>query len=161
MYSAVSKFIERCPGCQINRKVQVPLPALGRSIQTGARLAKRWHLDLTGAYPTCTMRSHRFIILFVDEVTGFCFLRSAITNCALEVAIALLDLSSMFGVPDSVHSDGGSEFDSDIIHQFCLLSSIKHSISIARAPQTNGVAERHIQEAKRVLRLLVTDLEAK
>jgi hypothetical protein len=72
--------------------------------------------------------------------------------------MALLDLSSFFGIPDSIHSDGGSEFDSDIIHQFCALSSTHHNLSIARHPASNGIAERNMGEAKRVLRLLSIDL---
>jgi hypothetical protein len=71
--------------------------------------------------------------------------------------MSLLELSSLFGVPDSIHSDGGSEFDSDIVSQFCALSSVRHNLSIARAPNSNGVAERHMREAKRVLRMLSLD----
>jgi hypothetical protein len=97
------------------------------------------------------------VILFVDEVSGFVFLRASTTNCALEVAISLLELTSFFGVPDSIHSDGGSEFDSDIIAQFCALSAIRHNRSIARAPNSNGIAERHMREVKRVLRMLSLD----
>jgi hypothetical protein len=112
---------------------------------------------LSGAYPECTIRGHRFVLLFVDEVSGFSFLRAATTNCALEVAMALLELTSFFGIPDSIHSDGGSEFDSDIVAQFCTLSATRHNLSIARAPNSNGIAERHMREAKRVLRMLSLD----
>ena len=135
----------------------VPLPTHYRHISCSARLCRRWHLDLSGAYPACETRGHQFIILFVDEISGFCFLRAATSNCALEVAMALLELASFFGVPDSIHSDGGSEFDSDVVAQFCALSSTRHNLSIARAPNSNGIAERHMREAKRVLRLLSID----
>ncbi len=74
------------------------------------------------------------------------------------MVMALLELSSFFGVPDSVHSDGGSEFDSDVVHQFCALSSTHHNLSIARHPAFNGIAEQNMREAKRVLRLLSIDL---
>jgi transposase InsO family protein len=157
MFSSVSKFIDRCPTCQITRRNHTPLVSFARQISTTARLCRRWHVDLSGAYPECTMRGHRFVILFVDEISGFCFLRAAATNCALEVAVSLLELSSLFGVPDSIHSDGGSEFDSDIVSQFCALSSVRHNLSIARAPNSNGIAERHMREAKRVLRMLSID----
>jgi hypothetical protein len=129
-----------------------------RQISCSSRICRRWHLDLSGSYPACITRGHQFVILFVDEISGFCFLRSSLTTCALEVAMALLELSSFFGVPDSVHSDGGSEFDSDVVHQFCVLSSTHHNLSIARHPASNGIAERNMSEAKRVLRLLSLDL---
>ena len=71
--------------------------------------------------------------------------------------MALLELTSFFGIPDSIHSDGGSEFDSDIVAQFCALSSTRHNLSIARAPNSNGIAERQMREAKRMLRMLSQD----
>jgi transposase InsO family protein len=157
MFSAVSKFIDRCPSCQISRRQHVPLVAFARSISCSARICRRWHIDLSGAYPECETTGHRFVILFVDEVSGFCFLKSTSTNCALEVARILLELSSLFGIPDSIHSDGGSEFDSDIVNQFCALSSVRHNLSIPRAPNSNGIAERYMREAKRVLRMLTLD----
>jgi transposase InsO family protein len=157
MFSSVSKFIDRCPTCQISRRQQIPLVPFSRQISCSTRLCRRWHVDLSGSYPLCATRGHQFVILFVDELSGFCFLRSAATNCALEVAMSLLELSSLFGIPDSIHSDGGSEFDSDIVSQFCALSSVRHNLSIARAPNSNGIAERHMREAKRVLRMLSID----
>lgn len=158
MFSSVSKFVDRCSTCQISRRQHIPLVSFTRQISCSARICRRWHLDLSGSFPACVTRGHQYLILFVDEISGFCFLRSSTTTCALEVAMALLELSSFFGVPDSIHSDGGSEFDSDVVHQFCSLSSTHHNLSIARHPASNGIAERNMREAKRVLRLLSIDL---
>ena len=158
-FADVSKFIDRCSSCILSRLHHVPLPSLHRSISLTARIARRWHGDLSGAYPVCQTRGHQYIITFVDEVSGFGFFRGAANNTAFEVAVTLLELSGLFGVPDSIHTDGGPEFDSDIIHQFCDLSSTRHTLSIARAPHTNGVAERSIREIKSILRLLAADFE--
>jgi hypothetical protein len=158
-FTDVSKFIDRCSTCILSRLHHVPLPSLNRSISLTARIARRWHGDLSGAYPVCQTRGHQYVITFVDEVSGFGFFRGAANNTAFEVAVTLLELSGLFGVPDSIHTDGGSEFDSDIIHQFCDLTSTRHTLSIARAPHTNGVAERSIREVKSVLRLLAADFQ--
>ena len=157
MFADVSKFVERCPSCQIARQ-KPPIQAFHRSIRTSTRLCRRWHIDTAGPFSDCSATGFLYLTLFVDEASGFTLLYGARTKCALEVAVSLLHLSGLFGLPDSFHSDGGCEFDSDIFNQFCTLCSVKHNLSIARAPNSNGIAERQVQLVKRVLRHLCSTL---
>jgi hypothetical protein len=115
-------------------------------------------MDTVGPFPECTATGYRFFSLFVDEVSGYTVLFGNKAKCAFETATALLNLSGWFGIPDSFHSDGGAEFDSDVVHQFSTLCCVRHTLSIARAPNTNGLAERNVQLSKRVLRHLTSSL---
>jgi hypothetical protein len=98
------------------------------------------------------------MIVFVCEITGYVYLSGSRYRTSLEVAIALLQVCGLFGTPDTIHSDGGSEFDSDVLQQFAAVAGFKHTIGIARAPNTNGIAERNIGTVKRFLRSLVGDI---
>jgi hypothetical protein len=157
MFAEVSKFVDRCPSCQLARRCP-PLQAFHRTLRTTDRPCNRWHVDTVGPFPECSGTGFNYFSLFVDEVTGFILLFGNKAKCAFETAAALIQLTGLFGLPDSFHTDGGSEFDSDVLHQFSVLCCVRHTMSIARAPNTNGLAERNVQQAKRALRHLTLSL---
>ena len=57
-----------------------------------------------------------------------------------------------FGVPQEISSDGGPEFTASITKEFLEKWDIKHRISSAYYPQSNGRAEVAVKTAKRILR---------
>ena len=59
---------------------------------------------------------------------------------------------STFGVPDELSSDGGPEFTAGITKEFLQKWGVKHRISSAYHPQSNGRAEVAVKSAKRLLR---------
>jgi len=56
-----------------------------------------------------------------------------------------------FGVPEELSSDGGPEFSSGATESFLRTWGIKHRISSAYFPQSNGRAEVAVKTAKRLL----------
>jgi hypothetical protein len=64
----------------------------------------------------------------------------------------------LFGLPESIHSDHGSENDNYIWQQMIQITGIKHTFSVPYVPSTNGIAERNIQTCKRFLRTLCVDI---
>ena len=54
-----------------------------------------------------------------------------------------------FGVPEELSSDGGPEFTAGATESFLQLWGIKHRISSAYFPQSNGRAEVAVKTAKR------------
>ena len=57
-----------------------------------------------------------------------------------------------FGVPEELSSDGGPEFTSASTEAFLKLWGVKHRLSSAYFPQSNGRAEVAVKTAKRLLR---------
>ena len=57
-----------------------------------------------------------------------------------------------FGVPDELSSDGGPEFVADSTRKFLEQWDVRHRISSAYFPQSNGRAEVAVKSAKRLLR---------
>ena len=57
-----------------------------------------------------------------------------------------------FGVPEELASDGGPEFVADSTRKFLEQWDVRHRISSAYFPQSNGRAEVAVKSAKRLLR---------
>lgn len=53
-----------------------------------------------------------------------------------------------FGVPEELETDNGPQFDSAEFKTFCAKLRIRHVTSSPEYPQSNGLAERHIQTVK-------------
>ena len=64
----------------------------------------------------------------------------------------LRTMFSTFGVPAELSSDGGPEFSASLTKEFLETWDIKHRISSAYFPQSNGRAEVAVKAAKRLLR---------
>ena len=56
-----------------------------------------------------------------------------------------------FGVPEEISSDGGPEFTAFVTQDFMRKWDIKHCVSSAYFPQSNGRAEVAVKAAKRLL----------
>jgi hypothetical protein len=150
-------FIRNCPTCVLNAIRHNPALTSPSTLRSTDKPLAKWHIDQ--AYlPECLHSGFKFMIVFVCEITGYVFLSGSRYRTSLEVAIALLQVCGLFGTPDTIHTDGGSEFDSDVLQQFAAVAGFKHTIGIARAPNTNGIAERNIGTVKRFLRSLVGDI---
>ena len=61
-------------------------------------------------------------------------------------------LFSIFGVPAELSSDGGPEFSASLTKEFLDKWDVKHRVSSAYFPQSNGRAEVAVKAAKRLLR---------
>ena len=57
-----------------------------------------------------------------------------------------------FGVPESLSSDGGPEFMASMTREFLNKWNVRHRVSSAYYPQSNGRAEVAVKAAKRLLR---------
>jgi len=158
MRAHVQQFISRCRTCLLSRIRHLPAGSLNSTLRLTDKPFSRWHADMTGSYKTCKSTGYEYIVVFICEVTGLAMLYGSRMRCALEIAIALLQLCGIFGPAEAFHSDGGSEFDAVVVNIFSRIMALKKTLSIAANPNTNGIAESNIKMVKRVFRQLVTDI---
>jgi hypothetical protein len=159
MTAHVSQFIRKCPTCCASRLRLQHAPVTASSLRLTSRPLRRWHMDQTGNMGECVYTGFTRILLFVCEATQFCAMYGSRFGTALEAAIAFIHLMGWTGSAESLHSDGGPEFDNYIWHQIAQITGIKHTMSVPHVPQSNGLAERNIAEAKRFVRMLSIDLD--
>ena len=64
----------------------------------------------------------------------------------------LTDMFSLFGNPEQIVSDNGTQFTSHEFKEFCNSNGIRHIRSAPYHPSTNGETKRFVQVFKKALR---------
>ncbi|CAC5370409.1 unnamed protein product [Mytilus coruscus] len=100
-----------------------------------------------------TPRGNRYILIISDLFTKWVEIipipdQSAIT-CAEKI---LNEVISRFGCPLSLHSDRGSNYESQIFNELCVLLEIKKTRTTVRNPKCNGLSERFNKTLWRMIR---------
>ena len=108
--------------------------------------------------PECAFTGFKRLIVFICETTQFIVLFGSRFGTALETAVALIQLMGWFDMPESIHSDNGSENDNYVWLQMQQITGFKHTFSMPHIPQSNGIAERNIGTTKQFLRNLSVDI---
>ena len=71
--------------------------------------------------------------------------------------ILLEEFMFRYGIPHQIHSDQGSEFDSELIRELCKLLRIHKTRTTAYHPQSDGQVERANRTIKALLSSMVND----
>lgn len=99
-------------------------------------------MDIVGPLPETSL-SNKYILTAQDDLTKYSF-AIAISNMeAKTVAEALVtNIICSFGTPESILTDQGSNFLSQIFKNICKFFNIKKLQTTAYHPQSNGALER-------------------
>lgn len=96
--------------------------------------------------------NYKFIMVYQDHLTKFVILRPLKFKRAEEVAYNLLDIFTLFGAPNILHSDNGREFVNAVITNLCSLwSEVKIVHGKARHSQSQGSVERANQDIESMI----------
>nr|XP_023919270.1 uncharacterized protein LOC112030837 [Quercus suber] len=98
-------------------------------------------LDILGPFPRAT-GNHRFVIVAVDYFTKWAEAEALANIRDTDVKrFVWKNIVTRFGVPESLISDNGLQFDSRAFRIFCEDLGIKNKYSTPAYPQSNGLAE--------------------
>ena len=79
----------------------------------------------------------------MDHLTRFAILTPVPNKTAETIARVIIDrLISIFGPPETLHSDQGTEFENQIIHQLQTILGYQKTRTTPYRPQGNSVSER-------------------
>ena len=139
MNKDIEEYVRSCDKCQRRNKpkrenelnpIQVKTPFY----QIG--------IDFVGPLPM-TKNRKRYIIVAMDYFTKWPEARATKRDTAEEVVKFLYeDIICRHGCPQKIISDRGKHFDNDLIQRLTKKFNIKHNLSTAYHPQTNGLVER-------------------
>ena len=149
-----AEWVKLCDRCQkignISRRNEMPL----RSILV-VQIFYVWGIDFMGPFPPSF--GNLYILLAVDYVSKWVEAIACPKNDANTVVSFLQkNILSRFGTPKTIISDGGSHFANKIFAKLMTRYGIKHIMSLAYHPQTNGQAEISNREIKRILEKIVS-----
>ena len=144
MNSALEEKVKACAQCQSNQKMPAPAPL--HPWEWPGRPWSRLHLDFAGPFI-----GHMFLVL-VDAHSKWLDAH-IMSNITAPVTIEKLrSIFATHGLPDSVVTDNGPTFTSELFQEFMEKNGIRHVRTAPYHPASNGLAERAVETLKDGLR---------
>ena len=137
----IYKLCQECPECQRrkspNKSAKHPL----KKYSVGLPL-ERVGLDILGPLPESSL-GNKYILVVSDYFTKWVEAYPMPNQETVTIANVLVnEFISRFGVPLLLHSDQGSQFESSLFQELCLLLDIDKTRTTAYHPQSDGLVER-------------------
>ena len=144
--SSIEKARQTCRTCHKNAPSQPKLPPIAPKIPTTPFQMICSDYFKLGAF---------WYLVTVDRLSGWSEVAQikaqSGSSGAKGLCQALRQLFATFGVPEEISSDGGPEFTAGESKDFYQRWGVKHRISSAYHPQSNGRAELAVKITKRLL----------
>lgn len=150
MYSDVLRFAHSCPECAIvsggERLKQPPLHPI--PVKRPFQIMGVDIMDLPK-----TADGNRHVIVFQDFLTKWPFVFPMPDQKAIRIVKILVEeIVPIFGVPEALLSDRGTNLLSHLMRDVCELLGIKKLQTTAYHPQCNGMVERFNRTLKAMVR---------
>jgi transposase InsO family protein len=105
-------------------------------------------IDISGPFPS-GRTGERYILGIIDCFSKYPVLVALKSTDSKSIAAALIQRwISIFGAPLCIHSDRGSNFESEIIFELCAMFGIKKTRTAPYRPQSDGLVERLFRTVK-------------
>jgi transposase InsO family protein len=137
----VETWCKKCTICASRKSPQMKNKAPMKQFNCGARW-ERISIDFVGPF-ALTKKGNKYLMVVVDQFTKW-------TECVplpnietITVANALIEkVLQTFGMPLSIHTDQGVQFESNLFKELCNLFGIQKTRTTPYRPQSNGGTER-------------------
>jgi len=104
-----------------------------------ARAFQKLYIDFLGPYPR-SRSGNIGIFIVLDHYRKFVFLK-AVKRLSAEVVVKYMqqELFHVFGVPETIMSDNGSQFKSEAFQKFLREYKVSHTLTPVYSPQSNAL----------------------
>ena len=152
MKTQISQYIKTCHTCQMigkpNQKIPIapllPIPAFGEPFS-------RIIIDCVGPLPK-SKSGNQYLLTIMCASTRFPEAIPLRNIKSPQISKALIKFFTVFGLPKSLQSDQGSNFLSKNFQQILQQLDIKHQVSSAYHPESQGALERFHQTFKTMMK---------
>ena len=153
-YQDVQDWCQSCSTCSQSKNPPRNRPASMQMTRSG-RPMQRIALDIQVGFPV-TDGGNRCILVVSDYFTRWAEAYALPNQEATTVARKLVDeFVCRHGVPESLHSDQGANFESKLFTEMCKILGIHKTRTTAYHPQSDGLVERHNATISSMLRTYV------
>ena len=137
----IGSWVKQCTSCAKRKSPAPKFRAELRPFQVGVPLQKVG-IDIFGPLPR-SKRGNRYILVVTDYFTKWAEAYPLRSQDAQTVARVLVEqFICRYGVPENIHSDQGSNFESEVFRSMCQLLGIHKTRTTPYHPQSDGLAER-------------------
>ena len=157
MAADIKAYVSHCLPCQKRKPGKVNKAPLGE-FEEVTRPMQRLGVDLIGKLDI-TEKGNLFILTIVDHFSRYLSLYALPSKSAADVADAFADFSLKNGAAETVVSDQGSEFTSEVFKDVCRLLKAKTNFTTIFHPQANGLTENRNRYIADILSFLVLDTQ--
>ena len=139
MFEDIRTYVQSCEKCQRRGRPTRTEPL--HPIKVGQPF-DRIGIDIVGPLPT-TERGNKYIVVATDYLTKWPETR-ALTNAKAASVVPFFyeDIICRHGCPKVLLTDRGTHFVNEMLDSLCNQLGVKHKLSSAYHPQTNGLVER-------------------
>ena len=118
---------------------------------------ERISIDIVGELPE-TEAGNKYILSVTDYFTKWAQAYPLPDQTAQSVADVLVSrYMAVFGCPSSIHSDQGSNFQSNLFAEVCRLLNIEKTRTTPYSPKSDGLCERWNKTVQQMLKKLVNE----
>lgn len=148
----VRKYIQKCDVCKSSKAPNfIMKPPMGNQY-VSIRPFQRLYIDLLGPYPR-SKNGHTGLLIVLDHLTKFHWVCPLRKFTAISIQKFLeSQIFHVFGVPEVVVSDNGSQFKANDFNAFLTKYGITHTYTALYSPQANA--------SERVNRSLIAGIRA-
>jgi transposase InsO family protein len=142
MRREIEDYVKKCQSCQVNKLLKPRKKAPMEITTTAVSPFERCSLDIVGPLPE-TEKGNKYILTFQDDLSKYVIavpIRQQDANTVAKEFVTQVVLK--YGTPNTVLTDQGANFLSDVFRSTCKLLKIKKIQSTAFHPETNGGLER-------------------
>jgi transposase InsO family protein len=151
MRSEIRSHVRGCIDCQ--RQKSKPANITGM-LSSRSLPFQKVYADTIG--PIGRENQQKFIVTVVDDASRFAIAGMIPHKSAEEVAKFLInDVFFMYGFPESIQTDRGTEFNNEVLESCLLEANIEHPRSSPYSPHSNGRVERFNGTLKKKIAKLV------
>jgi transposase InsO family protein len=154
----VADWCRSCQRCQCAKITKQPAAPV-QPIPVPAARFSHVHVDLVGPLP-CSSEGFAYLLTVVDRSTRWAEALPLKATTAADCAAAFVaGWIARFGVPSNITSDRGVQFSSSLWAAVMTKLGIKHAMTTAFHPQSNGAVERFHRRLKDSLRARLAGVE--
>ena len=137
----ITNYVQSCSVCRCKDKT-APRPAPLQQTDLADKPFEKLAIDIVGPISPSSARGHRFILTVVDLATRWPEAFPLKTTTSEDIIGALMTMFARTGFPDTILSDRGPQFTSELSRQIAGILGIKQAFTTPYHPQSNGICER-------------------
>ena len=149
----IASVIAECTLCQRYKHKQ-KLRAGSRGNLQASFPFEKVAIDIAGPFKA-TRKGYRYLLALIDHFSKFPVLIPMKIVDSESIAQAIFSKwISLFGTPDSFHSDRGSNLNSELVMKLCRNLGIRKTKTTPYYPQGDGIVERLFRTVKPMLAIV-------